>query len=134
MHSADRIHPEWQELSVGDVVGSHPGRPGMRVEILEPERVLANRSEANDRVWTFVLEPRDGSTRLISRNRIAMKGSTAGQRLGMVLIEPGSLIMGRKMVLGIKTRAERLAAQTAADSTNAGNGTRANGPRPTARR
>jgi len=133
MHSADRIHPEWQALAVGDVVRSHPGRAGMRVEILEPERVLANRSEANDWVWTFVLEPQDGSTRLISRNRIALKGSTAGQRFGMLLMEPGSLIMERKMLLGIKARAERLTAQIAAD-TDAGNRTGQNGPTPNVKR
>jgi hypothetical protein len=69
MHSADRIVPEWQELAVGDVLRSREDRPGMRVEILEPERVLSNRSEAGDWVWTFALVPGNGSTRLISRNR-----------------------------------------------------------------
>jgi hypothetical protein len=111
MHSADTIVPEWQQLEVGDVLRPPRGAPGMRVEILEPERVLSNRSEAGDWVWTFFLEPRNGSTRLISRNRIAMKGATAGQRLGMLVMEPGSLIMERKMLLGIKERAERLAAR-----------------------
>jgi hypothetical protein len=111
MHSADRIHPEWQGLAVGDVVRSGPNKPGMRVEILEPERVLANRSEAGDWVWTFALVPKKGSTRLISRNRIAMKGAAAGQRLGMLVMEPGSLVMERKMLLRIKERAERLAAE-----------------------
>src|SRR5687767_14256280 len=86
MHSADRIHDEWQDLEVGDVLRSRPDRPGMRVEILEPERVLSNRSEAGEWVWTFVLVPQDGSTRLISRNRIAMKGAAAGQRLGMLVM------------------------------------------------
>src|SRR5919198_813788 len=109
MHSADRIHPEWQDLKVGDVVRSREDRPGMRVEILEPQRTLSNRSEAGDWVWTFVLVPENGSTRLISRNRIAMKGAAAGQRLGMLVMEPGSLVMERKMLLGIKQRAERLA-------------------------
>jgi hypothetical protein len=108
MHSADRIHPEWQDLKLGDVVRSRRDRPGMRVEILEPERILSNRSEAGDWVWTFALVPEDGSTRLISRNRIALKGVAAGQRLGMLVMEPGSLVMERKMLLGIKERAERL--------------------------
>jgi hypothetical protein len=107
MHSADRIHPEWQILGVGDVLRSREDRPGMRVEILDPERTLSNRSEAGDWLWTFVLVPVDGSTRLISRNRIAMKGAAAGQRLGMLVMEPGSLVMERKMLLGIKQRAER---------------------------
>lgn len=108
MHSADRIHAEWQDLKVGDVVRGPEGNLGMRLEILEPERALSNRSEAGDWVWTFVLEPQNGSTRLISRNRIAIKGAAAGQRLGMLVMEPGSLVMERKMLLGIKERAERL--------------------------
>jgi hypothetical protein len=78
MHSADRIVPEWQRLEVGDVLRGRPDQPGMRVEILEQERILSNRSEAGDWVWTFALVPEDGWTRLISRNRIAMKGSSAG--------------------------------------------------------
>jgi hypothetical protein len=110
MHSADRIHPEWQHLEVGEVLRSGEGKPGMRVEILEPERALVNRSEAGDWVWAFVLVPENGSTRLISRNRISMKGAAAGQRLGMLVMEPGSLVMERKMLRGIKERAERAAA------------------------
>ncbi len=112
MHSADRIVPEWQDLAVGDVQRPPKGGPGMRVEILEAERVLSSRSEAGDWVWTFALEPSGESTRLLSRNRIAMKGAAAGQRLGMLLMEPGSLVMERKMLLGIKERAERLWATT----------------------
>jgi hypothetical protein len=93
------------------VLRGGPDKPGMRVEVLEPERVLSNRSEAGDWVWTFALVPINGSTRLISRNRIAMKGAAAGQRLGMLVMEPGSLVMERKMLLGIKERAERFAAE-----------------------
>src|SRR5215218_1376344 len=88
LHSADQIHAEWQNLRVGDVLRSREERPGMRVEILDPERVLSNRSEAGDWGWTFVLVPEHRSTRLISRNRIAMKGAAAGERLGMLLMEP----------------------------------------------
>jgi hypothetical protein len=110
MHSADRIHAEWQELEVGDVLRSGEGKLRMRVEILDPERALVNRSEAGDWVWAFVLVPDDGSTHLISRNRISMKGAAAGQRLGMLVMEPGSLVMERKMLRGIKERAERSAA------------------------
>jgi len=107
MHSADQIHAEWQNLKVGDVLRSREDRPGMRIETLDRERTLSNRSEAGDWVWTFVLVPENGSTRLISRNRIAMKGAAAGQRLGMLVMEPGPLVMERKMLLGIKRRAER---------------------------
>jgi hypothetical protein len=39
----------------------------MRIEILEPERVLCSRSEQDERVWTFALQPQNGATRLLSR-------------------------------------------------------------------
>ena len=32
MHGADRIHPEWQELGVGDLIRGREDRPGTRVE------------------------------------------------------------------------------------------------------
>jgi hypothetical protein len=78
----------------------------MRVERVEPEHVLAWRSEDGNWVWTFILESRDGSTRLISRNRFRLPTRTA--RLGMVPMEPASLVMERKMLRGIKLRAEKL--------------------------
>jgi hypothetical protein len=109
MHSSDRIVPEWQHLEVGDVLRATPDGAGMRVELLEPQHVLGLRSEAGDWVWTFVLEEDGGRTRLLSRNRIAISGASAGQRLGMQVMEPGSLVMERKMLHGIRQRAERLA-------------------------
>jgi hypothetical protein len=55
-----------------------------------------------------VLEKTDGATRLISRNRFRLPRLV--DRIGMVPMEPASLLMERKMLLGIKQRAERLAA------------------------
>ena len=109
LHSVDRIVPELQHLAVGDLLPMRPGDPGMRVEMLEPERALSVRSEGSKWVWTFALVEKDGATRLISRNRIAI-GASLGERLVMLLMEPGSLVMERKMLLGIKQRAERLVA------------------------
>jgi hypothetical protein len=60
-------------------------------------------------VWSFVLEEQNGGTRLISRNRVRLPSMAA--RIGMVPMEPGSLIMERRMLRGIKQRAERLAAE-----------------------
>jgi hypothetical protein len=102
MHSADQIVPEWQNLEVGETMRGKPGGAGMRLEILEPERLLSWRSEDGDWVWTFELEEQDGSTRLLSRNRIKMGGASAGQRLGMLVMEPGSLVMERKLLRGIR--------------------------------
>jgi hypothetical protein len=81
----------------------------MRFERVEPERVLALRSADGNWVWSFVLEERDEKTRLVSRNRFRLPRLT--DRIGMIPMEPGSLIMERKMLQGIKQRAERLAAQ-----------------------
>jgi len=105
MHSADRVLPEFQAPEVGDTIGY--GSNLMRVEIVEPEHVLAWRSEDGNWVWTFVLEQREEATRLISRNRFRLP--TLAARVGMFLMEPASLVMERKMLFGMKQRAERLA-------------------------
>jgi hypothetical protein len=47
-----------------------------------------------------------GATRLISRNRFRLP--TLAERIGMLPMEPGSLVMEQKMLRGIKKRAERL--------------------------
>jgi hypothetical protein len=111
MHSSDRIQPEWQQLQLGDVIPGKASLPGMRVELLDPEHALATRSQDGTWVWAFALEQCDAGTRLISRNRIAMRKPSVGERLGMAVMEPGSLVMERKMLLGIKVRAERPAAE-----------------------
>ncbi|HET8977660.1 MAG TPA: SRPBCC family protein [Solirubrobacteraceae bacterium] len=109
MHSADTVLPEFQHPRLGDTIGY--GRNRMRLERVEPERVLAWRSQDGNWVWTFVLEEVDGTTRLISRNRFRLPRWM--DRIGMVPMEPASLVMERKMLLGIKARAERLATTTA---------------------
>jgi hypothetical protein len=102
MHSADRILAEFQHPEVGDTIGYGSNR--MRVERVEPEHVLAWRSQNGNWVWTFVLTEQGGSTRLISRNRFRLP--TLGARIGMIPMEPASLLMERKMLRGIKVRAE----------------------------
>jgi hypothetical protein len=111
MRSADTIHREWQDLAVGDVIPGKASLQGMRVEVLEPERALVTRSEDGTWVWAFVLDELGSRTRLLSRNRIAMPDRSLGDRIGMAVMEPGSLVMERKMLRGIKERAERLVAQ-----------------------
>ena len=106
MHSADRVLPEFQHPHVGATISY--GANKMRLERVEPERVLAWRSENGNWVWSFVLTQSNRSTRLISRNRFRLPRLI--DRVGMIPMEPGSLIMERKMLLGIKARAERLAA------------------------
>ena len=105
MHSTDRVLPEHQHPQVGDTLGY--GKNRMRFERVEPQHMLATRSGDGNWVWTFVLDEQDGRTRLISRNRFRLPTLTA--KIGMVPMEPASLVMERKLLRGIKRRAERLA-------------------------
>ena len=106
MHSVDEVLPDFQHPRAGDTLGY--GSNTMRFERVEPEHVLAMRSADGNWVWTFVLEEVDGRTRLISRNRFRLP--RLRDRVGMIPMEPGSLVMERKMLRGIRERAERLAA------------------------
>lgn len=109
MRSVDHVLPEFQHPQVGDSIELGSNR--MRLERVEPERVIAWCSEEGNWVWTFVLQEQDGKTRLISRNRFHLPKLAA--RIGMLPMEPGSLMMERKMLRGIKQRAERLASASA---------------------
>jgi hypothetical protein len=107
MHSADAVLPEYQHPQPGEGFGY--GANTMRFKIVEPEHVLATQSVDGNWVWSFILNERDGRTRLISRNRFRL--SRLRDRIGMIPMEPGSLLMERKMLHGIKQRAEKLASQ-----------------------
>lgn len=110
MHSANEVLPEFQDLKVGDVLPLGSRAPRLRVEVLELGRALVVRSEDGNWVWAFGLYPEGKHTRLVSRNRIMTPGATPMTRFSYtVLMEPGSLVMERKMLLGIKQRAECLA-------------------------
>jgi hypothetical protein len=104
MHSTDSVLREFQHPELGDKVGF--GSNLMSLDRVESGRVLAWRSDDGNWVWTFVLEPHNGGTRLISRNRFRL--STFAASMGALPMEPGSLVMERKMLKGIKQRAELL--------------------------
>jgi hypothetical protein len=105
MHSAEDVLAEFQHPAIGETIGFGASR--MSLVRIEPERVLAWRSEDGNWVWTFVLSEHDSNTRLISRNRFRLP--TLAARVGMLPMEPGSLVMERKMLLGIRRRAQALA-------------------------
>ncbi len=114
MHSAHEILPQFQDVNVGDEMQLGPNRPKMRVEVLDVERVFTVRFEDGTWVWTFALFPNHEATRLVSRNRIATPNASLRTRLfNLLFVEPGSLVMERKMLLEIKKRAELLAARRA---------------------
>jgi len=107
IHNSDRIIPEFQHLRVGDEIPM-PGYT-MRVERLDPERAMVFRSSNHAWVWSFELRPAAGHTRLISRNRFDTSALPWKDKLAYPVVEPGSWVMERQMLLTIKQRAERLA-------------------------
>jgi hypothetical protein len=107
MHSVDRVMPEFQHPLAGDGFGFGANR--MSYMIVDAQHALAMQSADGNWVWTFVLHEQDNKTRLISRNRFRLP--RLRDRIGMILMEPGSLVMEREMLRGIRRRAERLAIQ-----------------------
>jgi len=106
MRNADQIVPEWQELKVGDEVWLHPKAPPLKVLAIEPERTIVLENS-----WTFFLRPINAhSTRLIIRGRGEFNPDLKNALLNFLLwrgvFEPAHFIMERKMMLGIKDRAE----------------------------
>ena len=107
MRSVDRVLPAYQHPQPGEEISFGANR--MRLERVDERRVLAWRSADGNWVWSFILRETDGRTRLISRNRYRLPSVPA--KLGMLVMEPASLVMEAKMLAGIGRRAERLAAQ-----------------------
>ena len=110
--NADRLHPEWQELMVGDEVKMCPGTfgpPPFKVALLGPlyTVVLGHQDKgAWVDLWQFVIEPLpNGASRLIVRTRTNMTGGIWS------IIHPAVFIMERGMLFGIKDRAEAMAGQ-----------------------
>lgn len=106
MRNADRIHAEWQRRAVGETIRLHPAY-GLKVTRFEPNRALVM-----DGWGAFVIEPINGCrTRLISRSRVPHGWAALAYAL---LLEIPHFVMQRKMLLGIKERAERAARETGA--------------------
>jgi hypothetical protein len=113
MHSADRVVPDWQSTAVGDDVRLHPD-VALRVAVVRPGTALVLRggipmgrvAPPYDFTWAFALGAQaDGTARLVVRERYEYT-----RWWSAVLVEPVQLIsfvMSRRMLRGIKRRAER---------------------------
>jgi hypothetical protein len=105
--SATRILPEYQHLAVGDRIPLGRG-PSWPVAALEPNRAMVldmRNMPGIDWVWQFGLYPLDEKrTELVSRSRV--RGHSVWARLLTTAIEPAGFLMTRRMLLGLKARAE----------------------------
>jgi len=107
--SADRILPRWQHLSVGDVIpiGRGGGFPVTAVAAFR-SLVLAGRARDVEWSWELALTPLDSTrTRLVSRSRVRTR-RTLKNTLTMFFMIPAAFLMTRRMLLGIKERAESM--------------------------
>jgi hypothetical protein len=109
--SATRILPEFQTLAAGDEIPLGVG-PSWPVAAIDPNRALVldmRNLGGFDWVWQFGLYTVDGNrTQLVSRSCVRTRSVWA--RLATYVIEPAGFIMTRRMLLGLKQRAEALRA------------------------
>jgi len=115
----NRVHPEWQQLAVGDLVRVAPkgwlGEPdGLTLSVagIVPEKYIVLTSVAGEDsrwnvVWSFHLQPHwEDRVRLLSRARIALRHP--GEVFAMELARPIVAFSTRGLLLGIKHRVEGL--------------------------
>ena len=124
LHSADQVVPAWQNIQPGDTVSISPITP-LKIATIEPERALVLHTVMNpftaqvidravqpgtpyiDWSWAFILEPiGTTATRLLIRVRANLQPETLGRLLSWLVLEPIHFLMERKMLQGIRARAE----------------------------
>jgi hypothetical protein len=123
MPSVERIVPEWQQRTLGDIVwlarrDRYDGEARQRVVRIDRGRVLSLASPADwarlvrrqtsaGGTWTFILVPVDlHTTRLVVRSR-GPEAPTLLRRLFWSLVfDPAHFIMERRMMLRLRTLAE----------------------------
>ena len=120
--SATRILPEFQHLAIGDEIplGRGPKWPVAAIEC-RCALVLDMRNMGGfDWVWQFGLYAIDEKrTRLVSRSDVRPR-TVWSWLFNIVAIEPAGFLMTRRMLLGLKQRAEVLAAAGGDPSVRAG--------------
>ena len=127
IHSADRIHPEWQDLRPGsDYVSLDPeGTLKLTVVTLDRPRAFVVRTGGPDEPpapagdffkgeiaasWAFVVEPQGAdSCRLLIRWRADWRETVPAAFARAFLLEPAHFVMERGMLRGIRRRAESAA-------------------------
>jgi hypothetical protein len=114
IHNVDYIVREWQQRDVGDIVwlarsDRYRGYGHQRVASVEPGRSMALTGEGDweamkhggvaSNAWTFTVEPIDANS---SRLVVHSLGARVDPLFDLI-----HFVMERKMMLGIKQRAER---------------------------
>lgn len=123
IHSVEHVLPEYQILQVGDLIRLGPqGYPCFAASSVDPGRTLVLISADpktgqavqltaqidkgySIATWQFILQPLDeNTTRLLVRQRLSYSSDLTWV---WRLTEPVAFVMERKMMLGIRRRAEK---------------------------
>jgi hypothetical protein len=112
IRNADRIVPAWQVRRTGDFIpavhrnwmgGRYRDEAGWKVALADSNHALVL-----EKWGAFVLVPAgNGRTRLVARSPIGLDGYLIARPFDVLVFEPMHFTMQRKMLLGIKERAER---------------------------
>jgi len=137
VRNAETIHPDWAARPGGEL-RLHPRAPALQIVSVEPGRALVaamtpvpgtpggaagtgepsatgDRARAKNRwmtaSWLFFIEPTGPARcRVISRYRCATSDDLVSRlQFGPAVIEPIGFAMDRRMLIGLKQRAERAA-------------------------
>jgi hypothetical protein len=123
--SADRIHPEWQAIAVGDRLAARPdGSQWWEVAALEPGRLLALRMSLDlrgrpfdpagprprrftDSTWTFLLADAPGArTRVVVSGYWALRPRWLQPVMSVIVLEPAHWVMQTRQFANLRRRAE----------------------------
>ena len=123
--SARTIHPEWQDIAVGDhLAGTPDGSQWWEVAALEPERFLGLRMSLDlrgrpfdpagqrpryftDSLWGFELkDAAGGRTRLVVSGYWSFRPKWLQPILSILLLEPSHWVMQTRQFTNLKRRAE----------------------------
>lgn len=126
--SAEQIHPEWQQIALGDrLAGTPDGSQAWEVALLEPERFLGLRMSLDlrgrsfdpagvrpraytDSLWGFMLKELPGErTRLVVSGYWALRPRWLQPILSVTMLEPQHWIMQTLQFSNLKRRVERRA-------------------------
>ena len=130
--SAIRIHPEWQEIALGDrLAGTPDGSQSWVVAALDPERFLGLRMSLDlrgrpfdtaapdpprlytDSLWGFRLDELPGDrTRLVVSGYWAFRPSRLLPIVSFLLLEPSHWIMQTRQFANLKRRVENGAVES----------------------
>lgn len=115
--SADRILPQFQETQLGDWVpmsSTVNQTTAFRVKAFQPNQWLLWAKPHS--TWAWTLTPVNGGTRLVTRlkEQYLWRSSPGLALLTLILLEFGDFPMMRRLLVGIRQRAERLNAERVA--------------------